>query len=130
MGKSFRFTLLYVSWMVFITLLSLFSFSGVETEGWEFPHEDKLAHFVFYFVAVVLGALCLAERGRERRNSKRLIVSVILFSIIFGIVIEGLQWIMPFGREADLWDIFANSLGAIVGGLLIQRYGSLNTRGN
>ena len=124
-GKNYRFTLLYVSWMVFITLLSLFSFSGVDTEGWEFPHEDKLVHFVFYFVAVVLGTLCLTERNAARRNSKRLIVPVILFSIIYGIVIEGLQWIMPFGREADLWDILANSLGAIVGGLLIQIPGEI-----
>ncbi len=116
--------------MVFITLLSLFSFSGIDTEGWELPHEDKLVHFVFYFFAVVLGVLCLTERSRERRNSKGLIVPVIVFSIIYGIVVEGLQWIMPFGREADFWDILANSLGAILGGLLIEKYGSLNTGGN
>lgn len=114
--------------MVFITLLSLFSFSGIDTGGFDIPHTDKLVHVVFYFVAVVLGSLCLGERRTGKHNGKSLVLPVIVFSVIYGIIIEGLQWIMPFNREADIWDIAANSLGAVLGGLLIQRYRLLNTR--
>ena len=127
MAKNYRFTLLYISWMVLITLLSLFRFSEVDVGEIAFPNLDKIVHFVFYFFAVVLGMYCLAERRGDRFSVKKAWLALVLLSIGYGVLIEGLQWIMPFDREADIWDIVANSLGAVLGGLLIQKYGLLNT---
>lgn len=116
--------------MVCITLLSLFSFSAADDFGFEFPHKDKVVHVIFYFVATILGVRCLEEHSEGKQNSKNNIFRVIVFSIVFGMIIEGLQWVMPYGREADFWDVLANAIGAITGGLLVQKYRSLNTRGN
>ncbi|MEM8507838.1 MAG: VanZ family protein [Bacteroidota bacterium] len=116
--------------MVCITLLSLFSFSAGDNVGFEFPHQDKVVHFIFYFVATVLGVRCLEERSEGKQNGKNNTFRVIVFSIVFGIIIEGLQWVMPYDREGDFWDVLANAVGAITGGLLVQKYRSLNTRGN
>ncbi len=116
--------------MVVITLSSLFDLSGIDTGGVSVPYADKGVHFVFYFFAVVLGVLCLEERKQNNGGTKKILVVVLLGSIAYGVLIEGLQWLMPFGREADIWDIVANSLGAITGGLLIQMYGSLIRRRN
>ena len=116
--------------MVVITVSSLFSLSGVDTGGVPIPYLDKGVHFVFYFFAVVLGIFCLEERRQNRSRPKKLLPVVLLGSILYGALIEGLQWLMPFEREADIWDIVANSLGAITAGLLIQKYGSLNSRRN
>ncbi len=116
--------------MVLITLLSLFRLSGVDVGDIAFPNLDKLVHFVFYFFAVVLGMFCLAERKGSGFTLKRGLLITVLFSIGYGMLIELLQWIMPFEREADAWDILANTIGAILAGLLIQKYGLLNTRLN
>ena len=120
--------MVYISWMVLVTLLSLFSFSGVGTGRVRIPHADKGVHFTFYFMAVVLGVLALTEKRKSGTIAKGTILPMIVFSMGYGMFIELLQWIMPFDREADAWDILANTLGAIVGGLLIQRCGSLIDR--
>lgn len=123
-----KFTLLFIGWMVFITSLSLFSFSSEgEDEIW-FPHLDKVVHFTFHFIIIVLGVLFLNEVVLEKWDSRKKIKSVFTFSISYGLLIELLQWSMPFDRSAEVWDVLANVLGAIMGSLLIQKYRSLIDR--
>ncbi len=108
---------------MFITSLSLFSFSTDIDTGVEIPHLDKMVHFTFYFGVVVLGCLSLLEKGGQDLN--RIIKQLIIFAIAYGLLIEFLQYVMPYQREADILDFLANSLGAIVAGLLIKKYRSL-----
>lgn len=123
MLKNNKYTILGISWLVFITSLSLFSFSTDIDTGVEIPHLDKMVHFTFYFGVVVLGCLSLLEKGGQDLN--RIIKQLIIFAIAYGLLIEFLQYVMPYQREADILDFLANSLGAIVAGLLIKKYRSL-----
>jgi VanZ family protein len=70
---------------------------------------DKLEH------AVVYSVLALWFAGIYPKSRYPLIGVGLL---VMGIVIEGLQGAMNLGRQADMRDVYANSLG-IVSGLLL-----------
>ena len=122
-----KFTIVFIGWMVLITSLSLFSFS-TEEDKIEFPHLDKIVHFSFHFGILVLGALFLGEVAPQSWDWRKKITFLLLFSLSYGISIELLQWIMPFERSAEFWDVLANLAGAVMGGLLIQSNRSLIDR--
>jgi VanZ family protein len=70
---------------------------------------DKLEHVVAYAVL----ALWFAGIYPKSRYP---MIGVLL--LIMGIVIEGLQGAMNLGRQADLRDVYANTIG-VVSGLLL-----------
>jgi len=115
--------------MVFVTLLSLFSFPdiGIEEDEIWIPHMDKIVHFTFYSVMVILGTLFLKERIKSGFQAKHSINRMFVFALCYGVLIEVLQHLMPFGRAAEIWDVLANMLGALFGVLLIKKYLSLTT---
>jgi VanZ family protein len=106
--------------MVFVTLFSLFSFSGVDSSGLHIPHLDKAVHFTFYFVMVVLAFLAKSEGKPKEEGRPNWLVYIVLFAICYGIIIEILQHVATANREGDLLDALANSIGAISGMMLIR----------
>ena len=70
---------------------------------------DKLEHVVAYFV------LALWFAGIYPRSRYPMIGVALL---VMGIVIEGLQGSMNLGRQADLRDVYANTIGIVCGLLL------------
>ena len=108
--------------MVLITSFSLFSLPSEGETTFVFPHRDKVAHFGFHGIIVFLGTLFVRERRAMNFDINRGIIQMFLFSVIYGIIIEVLQWVMPYDRTAELWDILANLSGAVFGVLLIKRY--------
>ena len=125
MLKKRKFTFLFIGWLVLVTSLSLFSFSSEGEDRIWFPNLDKIVHIAFHFFLVILGVLFLKENFRKHLSIGKRVSLLIGFSIGYGLLIELLQSIMPFGRTAEVWDVLANLTGAIMGGLLIQRYRSL-----
>ena len=118
--KKYLFTILFISWAVFITTLSLFSFEEGSMPSIDVPHMDKLVHFSFYFGFTVLG--CLSFREIDRRNTplKKVIVKLILPAVIYGIIIEILQGVATIDRDPDLLDVLANSLGTLFGSFTVK----------
>lgn len=113
--------------MVFVTLLSLFSLSDVgESKNW-IPHMDKIVHFTFYSVMVFLGTLFLKEKTKGNFQAIPAIKRMFVFALCYGVFIELLQYIMPFDRAAEIWDVLANTIGGLFGVLLIKKYLSLTT---
>lgn len=89
---------------------------------------DKMVHFVFHLIFVVLGSLFLKEKTRGAFQLNKVILIILISAILYGIIIEVLQNVMPFDRAAEIWDVLANTMGAIFGGLLIKKYFSLNRK--
>jgi VanZ family protein len=114
--------------MVLITSLSLFSFSSESEKKIWFPHLDKCVHFTFHFVLMVLGAFFLKEAVSNSWDWNKRLKTLFVFSLCYGLLIELLQWVMPFDRSAEIWDVLANLAGAVAGGLLIQKNRSLIDR--
>lgn len=102
-------------WTVFITVLSLASFSGTSTV--KSPVSDKVVHAIFYLVFTLLWYSYLKER-----TTKGILLKLFLAAFIYGIIIEVLQYIMPFGRNFDTKDILANTTGGFLGIILIKIY--------
>ncbi|WP_175288744.1 VanZ family protein [Flagellimonas eckloniae] len=105
-----------------ITILSLFSFSGLDTRQVNIPYADKITHFFFYFVFALLGCLFLRERTRGGIKLSKAVLVILLLAIGYGIFIEVLQYAITTDRMAEIGDVLANSIGAFLGISLIKWY--------
>lgn len=106
--------------MVFVTLLSLFSFSEGDLPDFELPFMDKLVHFTFYFVATVFGVLSIRERTLGKSGLNISVLIIVIAVVIYGIVIEVIQSKLTVDREGDVFDVMANTLGALLGAVAIK----------
>lgn len=122
MLKKNIFTLLFISWVLFITMLSLFSFSGLDTGTVNIPYADKITHFTFYLIFAVLGCMFLREQTQGKMGLGKTLIIMLLATIVYGIFIEVLQYTTTTTRMAEYGDVLANTLGAIVGVGLIKWY--------
>ncbi|MBQ4914002.1 VanZ family protein [Maribacter sp. MMG018] len=120
MPKSIFFRISFISWIVLVTFSSLFSFSEVDTGGIDIPHFDKIVHFAFYFGMVVLGVLASREQLKQRFVLKKALLGVLVFAVLYGMIIEVLQYSITVDREGDILDVFANTFGALVGMFLVR----------
>lgn len=103
------FRILAVLWTIFMSFFLLVP-GGQLRSFWFFKHMDKLAHFSVFFIWSVLVTLAL-EIGE---HSKNVYWKVIGGAIIFGGTVEIAQYFIP-DRKADLFDMFMNVAGAILG---------------
>ena len=120
MGKNLIYKVLFISWMMFVTFFSLFSFSDLDTSRFDIPHMDKAVHFTFYFVMVLLAFLASIKKELQVNGMLKLLWYIVLFAIVYGIIIEVIQNVATDNRHGDPLDVLANSIGAIVGMLVIR----------
>ena len=122
MRKTVGYTLLFISWVVVITMLSLFSFPAMDMDPGSFnvPYADKITHFIFYLVFAFVGCMSVRERTMGNLGLVKTTRVVLVLAIIYGILIEILQYTLTTDRMAELGDVFANTLGAFAGIGLIR----------
>ncbi|MHA2362723.1 MAG: VanZ family protein [Candidatus Hodarchaeales archaeon] len=85
-----------------------------EDTGLDFPHLDKILHFLAW---LVLGfSLRLSFYGYFKQPWKRVLIAILLGSF-YGIFDEIHQSFVPT-RVADITDWLADTLGAIIGSIL------------
>lgn len=107
---------------MFISFASLFSFNGkMISPRLNIPHIDKLVHFVFYFGLVVLAAKAAKEISKGILKPGKTLIYIVVFAIVYGILIELLQYGFTENRHGDVLDVLANSLGAVTGMLVVKR---------
>lgn len=114
-GSKRGFGLLFLAWMVAVTAACLLPLHFEEDSGWQIPYADKITHFTFYAVGMLLGGLGARERYRGRTGPTRPLVFLFASLLAYGLLIEGLQAVLPTGRSAEWWDALANTLGLIAG---------------
>lgn len=93
-----------IFWTITITILCLVSINKLPSIT-TFKYKDKIIHFLFYFVFVLLWNYALKKNKIE-------IFTIVVIAIVYGIIIEVLQSTITLNREADVFDALANSLGA------------------
>lgn len=74
---------------------------------------DKVVHAFFHFVLTSFCYLFLKDQMSSVNQAKPLVFSF-LFSFVFGIVIEISQELFTISRHADVYDVFANTFGAVL----------------
>jgi len=102
---------------IFITIVSLISIKGIHII--KVSNSDKLGHFIAYFFLSF--SWLYALRNFPRKKFKEHLIVFLLIS--YGIIIEVLQGALTSYRQADIYDIFANSAGVIFALLL---FGKMN----
>jgi VanZ family protein len=100
---------LALGWTLLIVFLSLVSMSSLK-DPLDVPFKDKAVHFVFYFVFVLLWDLWKYKSTLYKSSWILLPIA-----LLFGILIEFSQGYFTNDRKFELFDIMANSLGAIFG---------------
>ena len=120
MFRKQGYTIAFISWMVFVTWSSLASFSHGTLPRIKIPQLDKLVHFIFYFIAVVLAVMFVQEQFKGKVKFIRVIVICVLSMISFGIIIEVIQYAFTVNRSGDIFDVLANSVGTICGAVSIK----------
>ncbi len=86
---------------------------GNEIPDLKVPLADKWVHFILFGVFTLLWLL-----SRPSLSIKRLSL-VCLLGCLFGWMVEEVQGLLSFlGRAKDLYDIYADALGAVLGTLL------------
>ena len=120
MGKTCWYSIGFVAWMIFITWASLATFSSNDIPSFRIPHLDKAVHFTFYFVAVMLGIMCVRENNVKKYSLVKSVWTMALFLVVFGIIIEVIQYKFSPNRMGDLYDGLANSIGAFTGAWVMK----------
>ena len=108
--------ILAILWTILVTVLSLAKIEGLDTPI-NIPNKDKVVHFVFYFLFFILWFLIFSTR----KNKTQLLGIVLLVSVGYGLLMEGLQGVIQTNRTPDLADVVANTSGAFCA-LLVTVY--------
>ena len=105
-----------VFWGVVIFFLCTLGAKDLPNVGvWDWLGFDKFIHAGMFAVFVLSIVVCLRKQVRIdslRKNSKRI---ALVIGIVYGALIEGLQYLLDTGRAAELEDIVANTVGCILG---------------
>jgi len=100
---------------IFITAISLISLKGVHLI--KVSNSDKFGHFIAYFLLSL--SWLYALKGIIQKKNKKYILIFILIS--YGIIIEVLQGVLTTYRQADFYDIIANSAGVLFAAILFRK---------
>ena len=105
--------ILALFWTIAITIASLVSLSNMPRVN--VLGKDKTVHFLFYFVLTLTWNFAL-----QKKYKNWALKYIIVFVVIgYGIVIEALQEVLTKTRQADLYDVIANSAGTLVALIVI-----------
>ena len=91
-----------------LILLSLIPVPDFGMPKFKLLEIDKLVHFFMYFFFAIIW-------GLSNKNFMQDIIIIFFHSVLFGLGLEILQHILPFGRYFDWGDILANCVGVLFG---------------
>ena len=111
-----NFLILAILWTIGVTVASLASLKNMPAIS--IPGNDKTAHFVFYFVFFVLWYFGLKRFVKHRRFA----LILVLITLFYGICMEFFQAKLTANRQADFYDVLANSIGTLTGFFIILLY--------
>lgn len=108
--KPKHYAVLFFIWVAFVTVLSLVSFSELDTDAVRIPFADKITHFVFYFGFVVLGSFWLGRMASHFVLNR--VIGMFVLGAAYGGFMELMQLTLTQDRAAEWTDMLFNVLGA------------------
>ena len=101
-------SLITVYYTLILIILSIVPVPDLGLPQFKLLEFDKLIHFIMYLIFALIWGLKI-ENFLERK------MEISAYLILFGLVLEILQHVLPFGRYFDLGDFVANSIGVLFG---------------
>ena len=105
--------LLGLAYTLLLTLLLLFP--SADVTSLQLPYLDKAGHISLFAFLVLIWAMYSWVKS-EGVNAR--LGLIVVLSFFYGIVIEALQELFFKPRTADIWDVAANFVGILLGGLI------------
>jgi VanZ family protein len=102
-------------WSIVILALSLGRSLQMPDELWNLLGWDKIGHFGVYLIECVLLLWGFYRVGRRHP------LPAILISILFGVLMEGMQYAFFPHRFFEWADVLANTLGTFAGYLVFKQ---------
>ena len=109
--------LLAISWTIFVAFLCLVNNKDLPSIDMKISGMDKIVHFLFHFIFTLLWSIYYF--GKEKKVTQKRVITIVIISLIFGVIIEWLQASFTVTRQADMLDVISNFSGAISAGLLV-----------
>ena len=111
-------------WLVYVPLIIywIILFTATTLPGPQLPDihlGDKIAHFSAFFILAVLLNLTLIFQRKSHFLFKYATLVTIIICFVYGAIDEIHQMIIP-GRYADIRDWFADSIGVVIGVLILN----------
>ncbi|UCC93792.1 MAG: VanZ family protein [Thermoplasmata archaeon] len=106
-----------MAWAVFLMVTALSPSLGPIEDIDIVTHQDKIVHFLQYFILSFLTFFALV-RGTKRDRGWQLRTTVVAV-IVYGVILEVLQLAVP-ERDPSVLDVLANVTGAILGAYVAQ----------
>lgn len=78
---------------------------------------DKIVHFGMYFILS-----CTIFKGFLNKRERKSLTIACILSFLYGFIVEILQYSLTTTRMFDVFDIFANGMGAIFAYLIVSKY--------
>ncbi len=103
-----------ILWAVVVLVLCILPSESTDAVP-KFPGIDKLVHTGFFFVFTVLLYYGGIRRLGTSSPSWKMSVRVVIFSALFALFTEYLQWKVFTYRSAEAWDLFADAVGTGMG---------------
>ncbi|MBL7922601.1 MAG: VanZ family protein [Bacteroidia bacterium] len=110
-----------ISWALLILVLSTITTPSLEVpDFFDLFAPDKVAHFIFYAVYVMLFTRSFSTMSPASRWSRNRSVIPLLSGAVYGGLIELYQGFLLSNRTADWTDFVANCIGALIGWMLMR----------
>ena len=100
-------TIIYALALIIVSLIRI---NNVPDIGISFG--DKVFHFLAYFVLTLLCFFTFLYTFKFK--NKKAIFFAAIFSVLFGMILEVLQENVTVSRSLDVYDIVANTCGALL----------------
>jgi VanZ family protein len=78
---------------------------------------DKIGHFMMFFCwTLAYGLFSFTKKGPQNTR----IIAIFFIGSLFGITIEVVQELMPYGRSGSVYDAIADILGSLSAAIVLR----------
>jgi len=111
-----------IAWFFIVGILTLMPGNDVPTIGWlsGFPNFDKIVHAGLFGGLTFLFCLPYFKSSFSFQQKIHYFIRISLAAIVWGITVEFLQKYFVIGRDFDLLDWAADSVGVLIAFLLCR----------
>lgn len=109
-----------ILWTIFIFILTAIPGNFLPKEEKTFiPNLDKLVHATLFGTFVFLWCIYYAIGKKENNHSGKRFVLILIIACLYGVATELMQKYLIPNRDYDIFDILADSIGAILGFIFV-----------
>jgi VanZ family protein len=108
-------------WTIIIFILMAIPGNMLPQEEKTFiPNLDKLVHVTLFGSFVFLWSIYYATRKEKNNHSNSRFVLILIIACLYGYATELMQKYLIPNRDYDIYDILADSIGAVFGFLFVR----------